>query len=46
MHSRCIPVHSRRIRDILAGSEVACRFDSRSNAIRMFRMLLECRKNI
>ena len=43
MHSRCIPAHSRRIRDILAEFEVACRFDSPSKAIRMFRMLLECR---
>ena len=43
MHSRCIPAHSRRIRDILAGFQVACRFDSPSKAIRMFRMLLECR---
>ena len=38
-----IPAHSRQIRDILAGFEVACRFDSPSNAIRMFRMLLGCR---
>ena len=32
--------------DILPGFKVACRFDSPSKAIRMFQMLLECRKNI
>ena len=46
MHSRCIPAHSRRIWDILAIFEVACRFDSLSKAIRMFWMLFECRNGL
>jgi len=31
--------------DILTGFEVACHVDSSSNETRMFRMLIECRKN-
>jgi len=32
--------------DILAGFEVACHVDFPSNETSMFRMLIECRKNI
>jgi len=35
-----------RTRDILTGVEMACHVDSSSNETRMFRMLIECRKNI
>ena len=49
MHSRCIPAHSRRILDILAGFEVACRFDCPLKAIRCFECCwnaITARKNI
>jgi len=33
-------------RNIVTGFEVACNVDSPSNETRMFRMLIECHKNI